>query len=46
MINLLGIILVLDGLLSMILVKDKKFLWQLGRLARIMIGLYLVSLKR
>lgn len=30
MIKILGFILALDGLLSMIFVKDKRPLWQLG----------------
>jgi len=39
---LLGLWLVLDGFLSMILVVDKYWLWQIVRLFRIMIGITII----
>jgi len=39
---LLGLWLVLDGFLSMILVVDKYWLWQLARLIRIGIGVMII----
>lgn len=42
LINFCGFLLILDGLLSMFLVKDKAVLWQLGRIIRILIGIYLI----
>lgn len=41
-IKIFGLYLALDGLFSMILVKDKRPLWQLARQARMMIGIYLL----
>lgn len=40
--NVFGWILILDGLLSLIIVEDKKILWQIGRLVRTCIGIFLV----
>ncbi len=41
MIKILGIILIIDGLLSLFLPKDKQIFWQIGRIIRILIGIYL-----
>jgi len=40
-INWLGIVLVIDAVLSLFLPLDKQFLWQLGRFIRLLVGLYL-----
>ena len=40
--KLLGSILVLDAILSLFLPADKQFLWQLGRLIRLGIGIYYI----
>lgn len=42
MIKLCGGILILDAILSLIIVKDKRLLWQAGRLLRGAIGVYLI----
>lgn len=41
----IGIIIISDGILSFLLVKDRKFLWQLGRLIRIFLGILLLVIK-
>jgi len=41
-IKFFGAILIIDGLLSLFLPLDKYYLWQLGRLIRICIGIYLL----
>jgi hypothetical protein len=38
----LGLVLILDGWLSLFIVKDRRILWQLGRLVRVGIGIYFV----
>ena len=43
MVKALGIILIIDALLSMVLVSDKRFWWQVGRGVRLAIGLMLVG---
>jgi len=40
-IKILGFILITDGALSLFLPRDKQFLWQVGRVIRICIGIYL-----
>jgi len=42
MIKILGIILIIDGVLSLFLPQDKRILWQAGRVMRILIGIYLL----
>lgn len=42
MYRIIGIILVIDALLSLILVEDKRLLWQLGRIIRYILGLVLI----
>ena len=37
-----GIILIIDAITSLILPQDKQFLWQVGRVIRGMIGLWLI----
>lgn len=39
----MGIILMVDGLLSLLLVDDRKALWQYGRFIRIAIGAIILS---
>jgi hypothetical protein len=41
----IGWIIILDGCLSIALVHDKRFLWQLGRAVRILLGLILILMK-
>jgi hypothetical protein len=44
MINiLLGGILVVDAILSLLVVEDKRFLWQLGRVVRLVIGVHFLN---
>ena len=38
--KMFGAILVLDAFLSLFLPQDKQFMWQLGRVIRLIIGLY------
>ena len=40
-INILGIIIIADAILSLALVEDKQMVWQIGRAVRLGIGLYL-----
>ena len=40
--KILGIVLIIDGSLSLILPIDKHFLWQFGRVIRIFIGVCLI----
>lgn len=42
MIRLFGLILSIDAILSLFLPKDRRFLWQLGRIVRLGIGLILI----
>ena len=44
MLKILGSVLVLDAVLSLIVVKDKRPLWQIGRSLRLIIGIYLTVL--
>jgi len=37
-----GIVNIIDGILSLIVVQDKRFFWQLGRVIRICIGIILI----
>jgi len=41
MIKLCGVVLILDALLSLVLPEDKFWAWQLGRIIRLGIGIYL-----
>ena len=43
MYRLFGMILIFDGVLSLILPLEKKFLWQAARCLRIFIGICLVA---
>ena len=36
----LGALLILDALLSLVVVSDKCWIWQLGRVVRLLIGMY------
>jgi hypothetical protein len=36
----LGALLILDALLSLVVVSDKMWIWQLGRVVRLLIGIY------
>jgi hypothetical protein len=38
----IGFVMVIDGVLSMYLVYDKRKLWQIGRLIRIALGYILI----
>lgn len=38
----IGLILIVDGILSMAWVWDKRFLWKLGRMIRIGCGVVLI----
>ena len=38
----IGIVLILDGILSLWLVWDKRNLWQIGRMVRIALGFILI----
>lgn len=40
MTKFLGGVLVLDAVLSLFLPQDKQFLWQVGRVIRLGIGIY------
>lgn len=40
--RILGLVLIIDAILSLILPQDKQFLWQLGRIIRLGIGIYFV----
>jgi len=40
--KLLGIVLILDVILSLFLPQDKHILWQMVRVIRLLIGLYFV----
>jgi hypothetical protein len=42
MLKMIGAILIVDGLLSLIFPQDKNWLWQLGRIIRIFLGVYLI----
>lgn len=44
-INWLGLVLVIDAILSFYLPQDKQFFWQLGRGIRFLIGIYLLFIK-
>jgi len=44
LLKLLGLILVADGLLSFLLVKDKYWAWQVGRAVRTCIGGMLLTM--
>ena len=38
----IGVVLIIDGILSMWLVWDKRELWQIGRMVRIALGFLLI----
>jgi hypothetical protein len=38
----IGIILIVDAVLSLFLPRDKQIFWQIGRIIRLIIGLYLI----
>jgi hypothetical protein len=38
----LGVILVIDSILSLFLPSDKQIMWQMGRVVRLIIGVYLI----
>jgi hypothetical protein len=38
----IGVILIIDGVLSMLWVWDKRNLWQIGRMVRIGLGVVLI----
>lgn len=40
--KIIGGILILDGILSLLLVWDKRNLWQIGRMVRIALGFILI----
>jgi len=40
--KVLGIILVVDAVLSLFLPQDKQILWQVGRIIRLVIGVYFI----
>lgn len=42
--QIIGWILIFDGAMSIALVEDKKFFWQLGRIIRIGLGVLLIIL--
>jgi hypothetical protein len=42
MYEIIGIILILDAILSIMFVEDKKLLWQIGRIIRYILGLILI----
>jgi hypothetical protein len=42
MYKVFGIILIIDAITSLIFPQDKQFLWQVGRVIRGMIGLWLI----
>ena len=44
MLKVLGYIVFIDGILSLLLVTDRRMLWQIGRIARMIIGLTIVGL--
>lgn len=41
-IKIVGLILGIDAILSLIVVKDKRIIFQLGRLVRFCLGVYLI----
>jgi hypothetical protein len=41
--RVIGIILMADGFFSMILVEDKRFLWQVARFIRLIFGFIILG---
>ena len=42
MTKLIGLILIFDGVLSVLFAFEPRFLWQLGRVVRIVLGIILM----
>jgi len=40
--KLIGVVLIFDGILSLMYVWDRAFLWQLGRMVRVGLGVILL----
>lgn len=39
----LGALLILDALLGLVVVNDKMWVWQLGRVVRLLVGIYFLG---
>jgi hypothetical protein len=41
--SICGVVLIIDAWSSMVFVDDKRFWWQIGRIVRLLIGIYLFA---